>query len=101
MICSAAFSSPNTNLHRNRAAVAVGTIGFYAPRSAHSFLRRRLYPPTNIGNRSAEDPSRTEKAMPVKEYEHMLETEEERLSVHLFGTDYQRLCPDLREWVRG
>jgi hypothetical protein len=39
--------------------------------------------------------------MQVEEYEHMLESEEERLSVHLFGTDYLRLCPELQEWVRG
>jgi hypothetical protein len=39
--------------------------------------------------------------MQVEEYEHIVESEEERLSVHLFGTDYQRLCPELRRWVRG
>jgi hypothetical protein len=39
--------------------------------------------------------------MQVEEYEHILETEEDRLSVHLFGTNYERLCPELRDWVRG
>jgi hypothetical protein len=39
--------------------------------------------------------------MLVEEYEHIIESEEERLSVHLFGMDYQRLCPELRQWVRG
>jgi hypothetical protein len=38
--------------------------------------------------------------MQVEEYEHMLESEEERLAVHLFGMDYQRLCPELKDWVR-
>jgi hypothetical protein len=39
--------------------------------------------------------------MQVDEYENMLETEEERLSVHIFGTNYERLCPELKDWVRS
>ena len=39
--------------------------------------------------------------MQIEEYENFLETEEERLSVHLFGVDYYRLSPELRQWVRG
>jgi hypothetical protein len=39
--------------------------------------------------------------MQVQEYEHIIESEEERLSVHLFGVNYQRLCPELQRWVRG
>ena len=39
--------------------------------------------------------------MQVEEYENLLENEEERLSAHIFGTNYQRLCPELQEWVRG
>jgi hypothetical protein len=39
--------------------------------------------------------------MQVEEYEEIIETEEEHLSIHLFGTNYSRLSPELREWVRG
>jgi hypothetical protein len=39
--------------------------------------------------------------MLIEEYEHIVESEEDRLSAHLFGTNYGYLCPELEEWVRG
>jgi hypothetical protein len=39
--------------------------------------------------------------MLVEEYENIVESEEERLSFHLFGTDYWRLSPQLQDYVRG
>jgi hypothetical protein len=39
--------------------------------------------------------------MLVEEYENIVESEEERLSVHLFGMNYWRLAPELQEYVRG
>ena len=39
--------------------------------------------------------------MRVEEYEDLIEHQEELLSIHLFGTDYWRLSPELKAWVRG
>lgn len=39
--------------------------------------------------------------MLVEEYENIVESEEERLSYHLFGLNYWRLSPELQEYVRG
>jgi hypothetical protein len=39
--------------------------------------------------------------MQVEEYEHIVEAEEERLSVHLFGMNYRRLSPELQDWIRS
>ena len=39
--------------------------------------------------------------MQVEEYENIVESEEERLSFHLFGMNYRRLSPELRVYVRG
>jgi len=39
--------------------------------------------------------------MQVEEYETIVEIEEERFSIDLFGMNYERLCPELQEWVRG
>jgi len=39
--------------------------------------------------------------MLVEEYENIVESEEERVSVHLFGMNYWRLSPELQEYVRG
>jgi hypothetical protein len=39
--------------------------------------------------------------MQVEEYEYLIEAQEEQLSVHLFGTDYWRLSPELQSWVRA
>ena len=39
--------------------------------------------------------------MQVEEYETIVETEQELLSFHLFGMTYERLCPELKEWISG
>jgi hypothetical protein len=39
--------------------------------------------------------------MQVDEYETIIESEEERFSFHLFGMNYRRLSPELKDYVRG
>ena len=39
--------------------------------------------------------------MQVEEYETIVEVEDELLSIDLFGMNFERLCPELQEWVSG
>lgn len=39
--------------------------------------------------------------MQVEEHETIIESEEERLSFHIFGMNYRRLSPELKDYVRG
>jgi hypothetical protein len=39
--------------------------------------------------------------MQVEEYEEMIQAQEEHLAAHLFGRNYDRLSPELQQWVRG
>jgi len=39
--------------------------------------------------------------MQIEQYETMVATAEERLSIDLFGMNYEQLGPELQEWVRA